>query len=647
MYNKKRGQISVYILLGITMLLIISLVSITLTKEKGEEKVTDYFPEDLSPAEKHVTSCLKTTLKDAVIKAGMQGGYLELPKEKYSNPSNYIKQGNMKVPLWIIGNEYVYPSTEDLEKDIQLYIQDNIKRCIQRMNEVESVKGFNIHDEPQANVSINNKDVTAFLHQKIKVQKNNKQSTITRYATKIPIKLKKILETAAFINKANTQDAFIGDTTVNLLSLDPEIPIGDLKMSCKPLRWRKSKVKEKIQNHLTYLLPNIRISGTEYKPFKYNKEVYERITKKWDSDKVAQKGLPENLPEDMYDYTQHFWDIGEKNFKDINIGLSYYPSYGMKMQVNPSSGDMISSNAGRSGYDFLKYLCVNIYHFTYDMTYPVKVTLYDKNAFNHDGYMFTFAMPIRIQHNIPVNHPPHFTYTGATDTSESFCNLKRDYKTTVTAYDYFTGEYLSGVDVKYDCLKYFCDLGETNNEHNVNLPDLKKGLPLGSSNCVFIADKEGYIKEKKQKQNEEHVEIPLIPLKEFNYEFTELDYTKFSDKYTATITLESKNHDFEKFLIYPEDFTGGQKMKLPLIQGPEEYDLEIYLFYEDNIVGGWIGNWTVTENDLTKNNIIFHALEWPELVRNQDTETILALYQHLEENPENDPYRELYAPEFR
>ena len=71
----------------------------------------------------------------------------------------------------------------------------------------------------------------------------------------------------------------------------------------------------------------------------------------------------------------------------------------MYLTARPSDGVKLQSNLGHGNRDYLSFICVNAYHFTYDVTYPLLVSITDPDAFKGDGYTFRFSFPVIIDHN--------------------------------------------------------------------------------------------------------------------------------------------------------------------------------------------------------------------------------------------------------
>lgn len=646
---RTKGQVTSFIIVGIMIILIASVVFFLRQSAFEDVDVLDYSPEDLSPIESYLVHCLDNSARNALLIIGMQGGYIELPGNIYSHPRTFLQttQGGMKVPLWKIDGQEVFPDLRLVESQMETFIEKDIKPCVNALTEMDSLGDILFKSDPLVNVSINKEDVSFILNYEFEAEFENKFVTFEKFGVRTPVKLFDMLSTASYLINKNTEQMFLAETTVNILAMDPEIPLGDMKLECGKVRWSKNQVKAKLQDYLTYLMPSVRVSGTDFMSFSEPISVYEKYDEEWDFDRFEKEGMPDDVPVDMYQYLHHFWKL-DKDFNGLNIGFMYDSRYGMNMQVSPSDGDKIEAEAGQSNSKYLRYLCLNIYHFTYDISYPLKVTLNDPLAFSGDGYSFSFGMPIFIEKNLPKTSMPNFFLMDARETDENFCSESKK-NVVINAKDYFTGEYLSNVDIVYDCILLKCDLGTISSESNYGMPALFAKVPSACYGGFFIAEKAGYLRVKSQLPTDSgSIELDLLPLKEFSfgvYQLVDGVPVPYPKHYRATINIKSKNHDFEEYYTYP--VLPGQTNKLHLLKGDETYDLEIYLFSGNNLVGGYVGDMSVGWDDIANSGIAFYAREFPSMGQGASPSRVMKLYDYLDEDPITDPYRQKYYPEFR
>ena len=57
--------------------------------------------------------------------------------------------------------------------------------------------------------------------------------------------------------------------------------------------------------------------------------------------------------------------------------------------------------AEEADQSLLDFFCMHIWHFTYDVIFPVKVTIVDDQTDKNERYSFNFAFKAQINHNEP------------------------------------------------------------------------------------------------------------------------------------------------------------------------------------------------------------------------------------------------------
>ncbi|MFT4326642.1 MAG: hypothetical protein ACMXYK_04025 [Candidatus Woesearchaeota archaeon] len=623
---RRGAQVSIFIILGIVILLVASMI--IFFQSDGTLQQIAPVP---SPVFGFTSQCLNDVTREALVKAGMQGGYVELP-DFYEIPSSHISQGGLRVPLWLFRGNFRIPTRQILEQQIALYVEENIDSCLQLEHVELTSQGV-----PVAEVSVNDFDVTVLLNYTI-VENNNRFTE--NYRAVLDVNLGQILDAGEYMTLKHHNDPLLERNTMNIISMDEELPIGGIQFSCENLFWSRQEVMFHLQNQISQLTSQIRMENSRHKPFNEPLAVYERYDEEWDADRVAAEGLPDHLPEDMYSYLHLYWR-SEFPFNSLNVGFSYFPEYGMRMEVNPSRGDRIQARASRSRSDLLRFFCVNIYHFTYDIEYPVRVSLYDDAAFGGDGYSFNFALPVTIQRNLPTRDQVNFLSFDAFLTDENFCGEVFEEDTFVVARDYVTGLPISNVEIRYDCIKYYCELGETNTFENYGAPQLRTNFPLGCSNGFIIAEHDDYVDITEQVLDitgQPAVEFRMLPLQTFRLIGAQLSGNPIRGDYKIGVYMRSDEFDFEVFASYPD---AGISNTIQLLNMPLTYETEVFLTHRNNIVGGWIGNVTVTPEDLQKETLYFFPYE--RLPHPTTGEERVNLFMFLDIN---DTYREQYAPRF-
>ncbi len=606
---KKRGQITVFVIVGI--LVILGFLLFFYLRERTTIFTPEVVvPQEIAPIKRYVESCMQDIGEKAVIMLGMQSGYVEIPEEIAMNPQAYINVGGpIKLPYWYLNGIDISPTLANMQSQISDYVSKNLKDCLKNFSDFDE---FIIEEkgEIRTKTVIAEEDViiTTDYLLVIKNRKGDKITEWSLYTTSVPVRLKKIYRLAKGIMNAENKDMFLEKTTIDLMALDPEIPFTDLVFSCKRLEWSKLEVEQDVKELLYYNLPKIRIDKTDYIPFLYDPVIY----KKFQKIDIEKDPMPKDIPEDIYEYNHFFWAPVSENFDDMKAGIRYIKDWGLQLEARPSDGDVMKSNMVEGMPKYLSMFCINIYHFTYDLIYPVEIAIRDEKSFNNNGYVFRFAFPVLINHN--QGDRSDFGITKLTTYQDTgFCNelTKEDY--IISAKDSRTKRDLNNVSISFNCIKYQCNLGFTKPE--ANRYRLKTKLPSACINGIIIAEKKGFLRAEQQ-VIEKDVLVMMDPLKSFDFSVIKVkvdenneqaDSSDLGNNEKAAIYIKSLNKSHDVFATYPAE-EGMEEINL--IGNDNDYYLEIFLMKGDKLTGGFKANWELSYNDIVgKDKIKFYVYD--------------------------------------
>lgn len=118
----KGGQVTVFIILGIILIVISGLIFLLkgTTVESIKEEINFF---DSTSVQLYTEGCLEQTMGEAIYDVASKGGYYNLPivvtEEAYVNTAYYMYLGG-----------FYDPSTEEIENNLANYIDNNIEDCI-------------------------------------------------------------------------------------------------------------------------------------------------------------------------------------------------------------------------------------------------------------------------------------------------------------------------------------------------------------------------------------------------------------------------------------------------------------------------------------------------------------------------------------
>ena len=603
-FCNSRAQATIFLVIS-TVILLAGLLYFIYQKQLSEAKAEVVGPE-LQPVKVYVDNCIQQAAEDGLQRIGLSGGYINVPSPIASNPSAYLSDfpsSAFKRPYWWHDGIAAIPTEEFVKDQLIGHIKRELKSCI---NDFEPFKSrfeiTEIAQEPSVDIRFNENDVSVKLKYPLEISARDGtfKGNMENFLNTIRIRFKKIYEIAKLIMERENNDYFVERRTIDLYSLDTEIPTTDIEATCRTKVWQMSNIKEKLQTLLRVNLPYIRVKGTSYNPDLY-------------------VPLPTGTGtyQDSY-YQQHYvWELSDdmKNYRNIKITFNY-DNWPMQIYARPSQNELLKSNS-QKGSDLLNFFCLHIWHFTYDVKYPVIATIFDPETSNNKAYWFSFAFKVDIDHNQPnrINRGTLLFDTAETVSTDEYCSDVENEITLFTVNN-ATGDDVADVNLTFVCGRYYCDIGKSEPLSfgaaigvSKKLPYCVNGIVKGTKSGFADAqafvqtdvDGRSYILDLNPVKEIENFKVVKHPLSNPLIE-EELD---LSEK--ASIVIKGKDTSFEGFAVYPKET--AFPLKIP--RGIDaEYEVTIYLVNEDDIIGGYVGDWQISKEQLENaNQVVFHAIE--------------------------------------
>lgn len=598
--HNSKSQAAVF-LIGAAMIMVLGLLYFAYQKQAAEKK-TEIVQPELVPIKSYIEDCIRITAEDGLQTIGLTGGYINLPAKTGNDPRSYLATfpaSGFKIPYWRHDGANTIPSEDFINQQLRGHIKNGLRGCI---NDFEPFKEqFEIYglSEPVVDVKFNDNDVSVRLKHQIEViSKNGEFRAIAEdFSYVAPIRLKKAYELAKLIMERENKDSFLERKTIDLYSMDTSIPTTDFDVSCKTKSWQLSEIKTRLTGLLRVNLPYIRIKGTDWSPSLF-----------------VQNPEGKDTYANSYFQRHYVWEIDKdpKKFSSMKVAFTY-DSWPMEIYARPSQNGILKSNA-QKGSQMLKFFCLNIWHFTYDIEYPVLVTVFDQETEKNKAYRFNFAFKVDIDHNLPNKEGRGAAvFETAPDlTSEEFCDDAEN-EITIFTVDNSTGNDISGVNLTFACGRHYCDIGQTSAVGLGAASGTTKRLPYCVLGVVRGA-KEGYAEAQSFVQTDVDGRAYVLwmnPVKEFqDYKVVKhlLSSPGAAQELSgekASIIIQGKDNSFESFAAYPKE------ADLPLILPVADaaYEVSILLIDGEKITGGYIGEWKAGKDAVAgASQIVFHAV---------------------------------------
>ena len=183
----KRGQVSIFIIIGVAILLLASLILVfnseTITVKEDQQIVSD------GSIQQFMQSCLEDTSKQGITKITRQGGYYDPPNE------SSIIFFNDKLPYFYEDKEYKIITNEIFTKQLATYVNENLPTCIGDLEQFrEQGYAFEI-EEPTATITANQK-ILIDVKYPIEIRKDESVANLDGFTYSIDLNIDKFLESS-------------------------------------------------------------------------------------------------------------------------------------------------------------------------------------------------------------------------------------------------------------------------------------------------------------------------------------------------------------------------------------------------------------------------------------------------------------------
>lgn len=631
-HNSKKAQITVFIIIGVIILFSVGLYSYL--KYSGVSPVTMFQPKS-PPVVAFIDACLERTSSEAIKAMGDQGGYISIPPGIANNPTRHLSlmpgvggEFAPKVPYWYFDGKTQIPSLRYMEVEVEHYIDMNLRYCLDNFSQMRDEYIITELSNYTSSVVFADKETIIGLDYVIEIQPRGKDEVTRKeqFIVRIDVKLKRMWELAKEILEAENRMVFYENMTMNLMSSFPsdDIPFTGMTFHCGRLQWLLSDIKKKLINALEPAVSATRFKNTDHPPFMAKDDAYRAVhnaVSGWrESEVIKPLVLPKNIPEDSYDYFQYYFQFTDKNYKEFKVVSTYKEAWGMNLLATPNQYGVLKSGVQDLKSQIMSFLCLNTYHFVYDLTYPVLVSINDPNALHRTGYVFRFAFPVQIFHNHPDRSLLPTTIIEPTEFAMDYCDFYAPEDHTIIAKDIVTNAELSKVNLTFRCLREQCILGTTRTD-NRHLQWSGK-FPDGCSGAIIIANRSGYLLTEKQYDGTEPFIIEMYPTQPVVFDIrrhpeNSPQTSKFltPDMY-AILQLDLREPRIPGaptiFDVFGQEDIFNRSDTFDLLRADAVYDVNLLLIQkiskdEDRMIGGWIGNWTVKLGEiLDAKKVIFH-----------------------------------------
>ncbi|MFH1052822.1 MAG: hypothetical protein V1740_00220 [Candidatus Woesearchaeota archaeon] len=656
MIRNSRGQVTVYIIVGIVLLVVVAGVLFVRTQTQGElggseSVLVKEIPLEFRSIYFYVEQCMLSTTVDGLKLLGMHGGYIDpvaSGKLIGSEPTegsavNFLTEANVPVAYWYYlesGNACVkdcsfsfgFPNLRksdgepSIETDLQNYIDNNIRTCL---NGFESFKdqGYTFENELsyKSDVTVGDKGIIVRLDYPLNADNPQGSHKFSSFFTSLPLDLGRIYDLSRLLTEHQANYNYLEKHLANLIvgfsGLDKNIPpMADVTVDFGGGEtWVKSGIEKSLQAMMESNIPLFQVQNT--RNFKQRAMPSETL------DALYNRGT--NIPNDLAT-------------NDLNVYFSYFkPDSGWDTYFDlncrgSACGPMsVSSN-------LVALIGIQRYKFFYDVSNPVLIEINAPDQLTNyieNGYRFKFFL----ESNLRDNHPMTVDYEqllGGLGTTSFFCDAdKRNTgNISVDVKDASSKKGIEGVSVVYTCGPDSCIVGETDEDG-----ELTERFPVCFGGIVTFLnpDYSDYsLPFNTNIDQEKSLDITLSGMKEKKVTLKKKMLVKSGESWelgTDVRALESKEEAFITFKRFQEltdqpytafvGLTAGSGDTVTLTPGTYAVDISLYLNESVSIPGSEQGsldipgldlteppsgglklNFTITEQDMEKDTINLYAI---------------------------------------
>ena len=165
--QKKRGQITVFVIIGIIIL--ISAFLLFYLKSQTQEKSETLTPVDIKPIKLYLDSSINDVVERGIYFICLQGGYYDVP-----NPVDY---SFIKIPYYFYLGNKSFPEKETIENEFSKYLEQELPNYIGNLEVFEEM-GYEFETGDMQIDSSFGKTADIKINYPITIRKNESTATI-------------------------------------------------------------------------------------------------------------------------------------------------------------------------------------------------------------------------------------------------------------------------------------------------------------------------------------------------------------------------------------------------------------------------------------------------------------------------------------
>lgn len=416
----KRGQITIFVILGIVILFLLLIFLL----RRGNDVTPEFNnAESASAIRGLVSDCVGESLERLLRRAGANGGQLDISHLHQSAnawESDLVLFPPQKVPYWThlrpcpgsdlgcedsaqpplckLGSGCPLGSygEKSLQEQLEIALPGELLQCLNAFESVSQLYEVELKGEPEAEVLFSGEGVIATINMPLSIQDiaTGEKYNLNEFSGSVDLDLGRVYSLANDIANAERNTSFLEDLTIHLISIysgidSPLPPMRAVSVLGQKRFWSRTQVERILQDEILPWTDFIQVPNAipSFRPIFPNEENLTR--------------------EEQLMYAGIFFflnkKVNDKIYDDVGIRF-FYPGSRPYLSINGGKEILQPRSADVGGFlQKIVGMFLNDYRFRYTLSYPVIVTITDESAFGGRGYDWSFAMEANIWRNKAVN----------------------------------------------------------------------------------------------------------------------------------------------------------------------------------------------------------------------------------------------------
>lgn len=178
--GNNKGQITIFVIIAILLVALVVLFFV-FKDDFGIGKTSS----EIEPIQTSVLSCLESTSEEGINYIALHGGYYKIPEEI---SMKYLEK---EVPYYYINSKENIPSIERVERELEDYISENLKSCLNFSSFEE--QGFSINEgNVSSSVNIGEDKTNIKANYPLAIEKGEESFKLKEFKTEVLSNIKEL-----------------------------------------------------------------------------------------------------------------------------------------------------------------------------------------------------------------------------------------------------------------------------------------------------------------------------------------------------------------------------------------------------------------------------------------------------------------------